>query len=72
VHGNQTEKVPEVYKRYLVHQFVDALKLKGTPLRMEFRTSENPFKNRKKKLTNRQLDSRKRMKDDVKKSKKKS
>jgi GTP-binding protein len=46
--------------------------LKGTPLRMEFRTAENPFKGRKSKLTDRQVDSRKRTKGHVKKSKKKS
>ena len=72
MHGNQTEKVPESYKRYLMHQFVDALKLKGTPLRMEFRTAENPFKGRKNKLTDRQVDSRKRMNAHGKKGKKKS
>ena len=55
-----------------MHQFVDALALKGTPLRMEFRTAENPFKGRKNKLTDRQVDSRKRMKAQVKKTKKKS
>ncbi len=71
VHGNQAEKVPEAYKRYLMHQFVDALKLKGTPLRMEFRTAENPFKARKNKLTDRQADSRKRKMSPVKKGKKK-
>ncbi len=71
VHGNQTDKVPEAYKRYLMHQFVDALKLKGTPLRMEFRTAENPFKGRDKKLTDRQVDSRKRMNSHTKKDKKK-
>ncbi|MBT3869539.1 MAG: ribosome biogenesis GTPase Der, partial [Gammaproteobacteria bacterium] len=71
VHGNQTEKVPEAYKRYLMHQFVDALKLKGTPLRMEFRTAENPFKGRKNKLTDRQVDSRKRMNSHAQKGKKK-
>ncbi|MGV0034763.1 MAG: ribosome biogenesis GTPase Der, partial [Candidatus Azotimanducaceae bacterium WSBS_2022_MAG_OTU7] len=70
VHGNQTEKVPEAYKRYLMHQFIDALKLKGTPLRMEFRTAENPFKDRKNKLTKGQLASRKRMMTHIKKDKK--
>jgi GTP-binding protein len=44
IHGNQTEKIPKAYERYLTHQFVQALKLKGTPLRVEFRTSNNPFK----------------------------
>jgi len=45
--------------------------LKGTPLRMEFRTAENPFKGRKNKLTDRQVDSRKRMNSHAQKGKKK-
>ena len=71
VHGNQTEAVPDSYKRYLMHQFIDALQLKGTPLRLEFRTSENPFKGRKNPLTDRQKKSRRRMMTHVRKGKKK-
>ncbi len=71
VHGNQTDAVPETYKRYLMHRFIDALNLKGTPLRMEFRTGDNPFKGRKNKLTERQSGRRKRMMDHVRKSKRK-
>lgn len=71
IHGNQTEAVPESYRRYLMHRFIDALKLKGTPLRLELRTSDNPFKGRKNKLTNRQVASRRRMMDHVRKGKKK-
>lgn len=71
IHGNQTESVPEPYKRYLMHQFIDALSLKGTPMRMEFRTTDNPYKGRKNKLTERQVSRRRRMMDHVRKSKKK-
>ena len=70
VHGNQTESVPASYKRYLMHCFIDALSLKGTPLRMEFRTGENPFKGRKNKLTDRQVDRKKRMVSHSKKTRK--
>ncbi|MBT4493944.1 MAG: ribosome biogenesis GTPase Der, partial [Gammaproteobacteria bacterium] len=71
IHGNQTENVPESYRRYLMHKFIDALKLKGTPLRLEFRTGDNPFKGRKNKLTDRQANQRRRMMSHVKKGKKK-
>ncbi len=69
IHGNQTEVLSEAYRRYLAHQFIDALCLKGTPLRLEFRTTSNPFKGRKNKLTERQVKSRKRLLRHVKKKK---
>ncbi|MGH8457735.1 MAG: ribosome biogenesis GTPase Der [Nevskiales bacterium] len=47
IHGNQTDKLPVSYHRYLVHRFRDAFKLVGAPLRLEFRTGENPFDARK-------------------------
>lgn len=71
VHGNQTDAVPTSYKRYLMHCFTKALSMKGTPLRMEFRTADNPFKGRKNKLTDRQVNHRKRMVDHDRKGKKK-
>ena len=42
-HGKQVDKVPASYQRYLVNYFTKALRLFGTPLRLEFRQSENPF-----------------------------
>ncbi|MBL4680728.1 MAG: ribosome biogenesis GTPase Der [Pseudomonadales bacterium] len=62
IHGNQTSSVPSAYKRYLENRFIKALKLEGTPIRIEFKTSENPFsgktdkKAKKPKLTDRHLD----------------
>ena len=46
IHGNQTEALPTAYKRYLVNRFRDILKLSGTPIRLEFKSGENPFKGR--------------------------
>ncbi len=43
IHGNQTEKLPVHYRRYLVHRFREAFKLWGTPLRLVFKTGENPY-----------------------------
>lgn len=67
IHGNQTDKLPEAYRRYLISRFRKAFKLKGTPVRLSFKTSDNPFKGRRNKLTPRQERSRKRLMKRVKK-----
>lgn len=54
IHGNQTEQLPDAYRRYLVNWFRKAFRLKGTPVRLVFRTGENPYKGRRNKLTPRQ------------------
>ncbi len=61
VHGNQTESLPEAYRRYLINTFRKAFKLQGTPVRMAFKTSDNPYKGRRNKLTPRQQERRKRL-----------
>ncbi|MEE9343218.1 MAG: ribosome biogenesis GTPase Der [Gammaproteobacteria bacterium] len=61
IHGNQTNRLPHTYKRYLINYFRSALKLTGTPLRVQFNTSDNPFAGRRNKLTPRQERKRKRM-----------
>ncbi len=61
IHGNQTEQLPESYRRYLMNGFRKLLKLQGTPIRLEFKTSENPYAGRRNKLTPRQEYKRKRM-----------
>jgi GTPase len=43
VHGNQTEALPEAYKRFLTNTFRKVLKVRGTPIRFEFRSGRNPF-----------------------------
>ncbi len=69
IHGNQTDKVPEHYKRYLEKVFRRELKLAGTPIRLQFRSSENPFADRKNKLTSGQTKKRQRMVKNTKKKK---
>ena len=61
VHGNQAQRLPDHYKRYLENAFREALKLKGTPVRIELRTGENPFGGRRNKLTPRQAKHRRRL-----------
>ncbi|WP_049721857.1 ribosome biogenesis GTPase Der [Gilvimarinus polysaccharolyticus] len=48
IHGNQTTKIPAHYVRYLEKTYRTALKLRGTPVRVEFKSGENPFSDRKK------------------------
>ena len=67
IHGNQTKQVPETYTRYLVNAFRSAMKITGTPIRIEFRTGDNPFKGRKNKLTGRQVKRKSRLMRHVKK-----
>ena len=46
IHGNSLEHVPEAYKRYLEGRFRTHFKLVGTPLKIEMRSSSNPFDNK--------------------------
>jgi GTP-binding protein len=62
IHGNQTEHVPDSYRRYLIGRFRKALNLSGTPIRLEFRSGDNPYEGRKNKLTQRQIRKRQRLK----------
>ncbi len=43
IHGNALDSVPEAYRRYLEGWFRERFGLLGTPLRIEFRTSANPY-----------------------------
>ncbi len=50
IHGNQANRVPAVYKRYLTNFFRKELKSVGTPIIIEFKGGDsNPFKSSKKK-----------------------
>ncbi len=43
VHGSGLDAVPESYRRYLESRFRTAFQLEGTPLRIEFKSSHNPY-----------------------------
>lgn len=43
IHGNSVNDVPESYVRYLEHTFMEAFKLQGTPLSIQFRAAHNPY-----------------------------
>jgi GTP-binding protein len=44
IHGTQTAEVPDSYRRYLEATFREGLGLAGTPVRITFRSSENPYR----------------------------
>lgn len=62
IHGNQTEKLPESYRRYLMKFFREALNIQGTPVKLIFKTGENPFAGKKNVLTPHQVKKRERLK----------
>ena len=70
IHGNQTGKVPNSYQRYLEKVYRRELELAGTPVRIEFRTGENPYADRRNQLTQRQVQRKRRLMAHVKKQKK--
>lgn len=43
IHGNSLEHVSDAYKRFLEGRFRKEFDLVGTPLRVEFKSSSNPF-----------------------------
>ncbi|QWF69482.1 ribosome biogenesis GTPase Der [Methylomonas paludis] len=61
IHGVQTDVLPGVYKRYLMNYFREQLRLKGTTVRLVFKSPENPFKGQKNPLSDRQVKKRKRL-----------
>jgi len=48
IHGNQAKQLPVSYKRYLMNYYRKSLKIMGTPIRIEFRETSNPFAGKKK------------------------
>lgn len=43
IHGNALHHIKDSYTRYLVQTFRKAFHLEGTPLRLQYKSSENPF-----------------------------
>ncbi|WP_407332367.1 ribosome biogenesis GTPase Der [Enterovibrio sp. 27052020O] len=66
IHGNQVRELPASYKRYLMNYYRKSLKIMGTPIRIQFQNSENPFEGKKENLTISQGRQRKRLMDMVK------
>jgi len=46
IHGNAMEHMSESYKRYLQNTFQETFRLRGTPLKLQFNSSQNPYVNK--------------------------
>ena len=71
IHGNQTDRVPASYQRYLTNYFIDAIESVGTPIKIEFKGGTNPFADKRNKLSKRQQFKRARMIQHIKKRERK-
>ena len=61
LHGNHLQSIPKSYERFLKNFFIKALKISNTPVRLEFKSGDNPFKNKKNKLSARQIQKKRRL-----------
>ena len=66
-HGNHVDSVPSSYERFLKNFFITSLKLTNTPVKIQYKSGENPFKDRKNILSARQVQKKKRLMRFVKK-----
>jgi len=65
IHGNQTKSVPDSYRRYLSSTFRKVLKLRGTPVRVDFKTGDNPFSDGMSEMTSRQQAKKRRLQENI-------
>ncbi len=61
VHGTRLKTLSETYRRYLENFFRKRFKLVGTPVRFVFKEGENPYKDKKNVLSERQVAKKKRL-----------
>ena len=61
IHGNQTQDTPANYQRYLANHFRKRMKLTGTPVFIEFKHGDNPYKSLRNTLSKRQIRKRRRL-----------
>lgn len=69
VHGTRLRTLSDTYKRYLENFFRKRFKLVGTPVRFLFKEGDNPYKDKKNVLTERQVAKKKRLIRHVKRGK---
>ncbi|MGI9250621.1 MAG: ribosome biogenesis GTPase Der [Pseudohongiellaceae bacterium] len=62
IHGKQTKRLPAHYSRYLENCFRKALKLQGTPVRIELRSDDNPYTEHEQDLNQKQIARKRRIK----------
>ena len=69
-HGNHVTNIPNSYERFLKNFFIKSLKISNTPIKIEYKAGDNPFKDRKNTLSVRQVQKKRRLMKFVKKKKK--
>lgn len=69
IHGNQVNKLPSAYTRYLMNVFRKAFKWVGTPVFIEYKVTENPYKDRKNEVVRRRGKSESQFEQSVQKRK---
>ena len=69
IHGNQVKSLADSYRKYLANYFRDTLGLIGTAVKIDLRQGDNPFANRRNKLTPRQIEKKKRLRKHTRKKK---
>lgn len=47
IHGSGLDNIPASYTRYLERAFAEVFRLEGTPLRIQYNSSKNPFEGKK-------------------------
>jgi GTPase len=71
IHGNQVEELPDFYTRYLENTYQQRLKLVGTPIKIYYKNSDNPFHETPNILSESQQRKRNRLISNAKKCKRK-
>jgi GTP-binding protein len=69
IHGTRLKTLSATYQRYLENFFRKRFKLVGTPIRFLFREGENPYKDKKNVLTEKQVAKKRRLIRHVKRGK---
>ncbi len=47
IHGNQVDKLPESYRRYISRFLANTYRLRGTSFRIKFQVAENPYQSKR-------------------------
>ena len=66
-HGNNVNNISNSYERFLKNFFISSLKLSNTPIKIQYKSGDNPFKDKKNILSARQIQKKKRLMKFVKK-----
>ena len=69
IHGNQVKELADSYVRYLKGHFRKCMKLVGTPIQIQFKSSDNPFKETKPNLNLTQIRRKRKLMAHVKRKK---